>query len=1144
MAPESVLAGHRLLLVIYVLFVLAVPFVSLLVQPVNSPRVYERDFLLSLRESAVVVSSCYSGENTFCDSPFIARAAVDLCALSDCCRKRRKRNRRRGKRGGLSVRRRRASALAAGPDRLVGLSADHINSARASSCQQDINSSCASSCQLDARFSYLVMVVPQNCELSTSIKVSRRRVEKRGANLDNLRCLEYVPSLQKRRESPDTTVKMALFNVRAISNKTFLISDLISSRDLDFFLMTETWLSDYNRDSLAEATPRDYNCLNSPRPGGRGGGIATIFKNCFKCRLLTVDKFASFEVQAFIVALIRPVICALIYRPPNYNKDFIGEFSEFLSSMITCCDSLIILGDFNIHICCPEKPLVQDFLLLLDSFNLMQSVDGATHKQGHTLDLVLSRGVPVGELTIENMGLSDHFVIMFNVTFVGLRSDPVPVGRRVRTINAASASKFSDQYKALIPVIKNNPSTQGIEELVSDFNMGCNHILDSIAPWKQVKSKTVSQPWLNVDSRVLRQKWRQAERRWKKDRLQVSYEILRECMVSYQQFVKAAKAQHFSHLIAKNQHNPKILFSVINTIIHPVCPTVFVNSERACESFLQFFTDKIAAIRASISSGIQAHSQVHLFPDSLTFGQLSVFEPVTTSDLFEIAKHLKPAYCSLDIIPPRLLIQVWDAVGPTISAVVNQSLVEGQVPSYFKDARVQPLLKKTSLDQETLNNYRPISKVPFLAKMLEKVVLNQLSTFLNNNNIFDKFQSGFRPQHSTETALLKVTNDLLLSVDSGNCAALVLLDLSAAFDTVDHGILLERLRLWVGIRGIALSWFTSYLQGRTFVVEIGNSISSTRSITSGVPQGSCLGPVLFSLYMLPLGLICQRHGVAYHCYADDTQLYLPLKLNDISKWSALLDCLNEIKLWMASNFLQLNESKFEVLILGPPKSGNQIALDLGPLASNVNTQVRNLGVIFDSEMKFDKQVNAVVKGSFFQLRGIAKLKGVLSSKDMEAVIHAFITSRLDYCNSLYLGLPKKLLSRLQLVQNAAARLLTGTRKWSSISPVLASLHWLPVEYRVQFKVLLMVFKGLHGLVPVYISSLLQQHVATRPLRSSQSFTLNVPRARLKTKGDRAFEVAAPRLWNTLPLYIRSCDSIEGFKSRLKTYLFSAAFNCS
>ncbi len=135
---------------------------------------------------------------------------------------------------------------------------------------------------------------------------------------------------------------------------------------------------------------------------------------------------------------------------------------------------------------------------------------------------------------------------------------------------------------------------------------------------------------------------------------------------------------------------------------------------------------------------------------------------------------------------------------------------------------MQPLLKKPTLDSSVLDNYRPISKLPFLAKLLEKVVLNQLSTFLNGNNLFYKFQSGFRSQHSTETALLKVSNDLLLSVDAGNCAVLVLLDLSAAFDTVDHAILLDRLQEWGGIEGIVLEWFSSYLHGRSFAVELGS----------------------------------------------------------------------------------------------------------------------------------------------------------------------------------------------------------------------------------------------------------------------------------------------------------------------------------
>ena len=528
-------------------------------------------------------------------------------------------------------------------------------------------------------------------------------------------------------------------------------------------------------------------------------------------------------------------------------------------------------------------------------------------------------------------------------------------------------------------------------------------------------------------------------------------------------------------------------------------------------------------------------------PNRAGMTTMSKFIPINCKTLEKIMSRLKPSTCALDVLPTSFLKNIFSCLADELIQIINTSLSSGVFPETLKSAVIKPLLKKNGLDPLVLNNYRPISELSNIGKAIEIVAHEQISDHLTQNDLFDDFQSGFRPLHSTETALIKVLNDIRINTDSGKISVLVLLDLSAAFDTVDHDILIDRLKTWVGLSDTALNWFRSYLENRNYYVSIGNFVSNNIKMSCGVPQGSILGPLLFNLYMLPLGQVIKKNKIAYHSYADDTQIYIALSPNDYSPIDNLCNCIEQINAWMTQNFLQLNKDKTEIIVFGAPDQRSKVNAKLASLSLQTKNQVRNLGVILDSDLNFNSHINSITKSAYYHLKNIARMRGFMSKHDLEKLIHAFVSSRLDYCNGLLTGLSKGAVRKLQLIQNAAARVLTKTKKFEHITPILKSLHWLPVSQRIEFKVLLITYKSQNGLGPKYISDLLPPYIPARPLRSAATNQLIVQRVKTK-HGAAAFSHAAACSWNKLPEEIKQAQTVQIFKSKLKTFMFSSSYD--
>jgi len=517
------------------------------------------------------------------------------------------------------------------------------------------------------------------------------------------------------------------------------------------------------------------------------------------------------------------------------------------------------------------------------------------------------------------------------------------------------------------------------------------------------------------------------------------------------------------------------------------------------------------------------------------------FKYIIPEEIIGAINSIKSNAKGVDQIPILFLKLCLVSILPVLDHLFNFCLQNSKFPTMWKMANILPIPKVKC--PAFPKDYRPISILCVLGKALEKIVHNQVCDFLSSNNMFPQYQSGFRHMHSTSTSLIRVADDIRQAMDSKLITLLVLLDLSKAFDCVHHGLLLAKLK-FLGFSDAVSGWFESYLSNRAHRVFINEQRHSDWAfIGTGVPQGSVLGPLLFILYLidLPKTLVHCKH----HSYADDLQLYIhfPLDSFDECLLNMQSDIVNVIQFCTSHNLL-LNISKTQPIIIGTPRFLNKLnRLGLPQLTINncvipYLSSVNNLGLIFDSTLSWNDHCIKIAQKVFSTLAQLRRNFSYLPVKVRKLLITSLVFSNIDYGSVLLTDLSVVNNIRLQRLQNACVKFISGALKFDHVTPLYRDLQILKIENRRMQAVALLTWKTIKTGQPRY---LFEKYVFTsetnsRDTRSSRNM-LQTPNHRL-VKYNKSFLITSIKVWNSLKLYDLQMYSYETVKHKIYNVLLS------
>ena len=967
------------------------------------------------------------------------------------------------------------------------------------------------------------------------------------------------------------------YNCRSYLSKVEEIHNICLKLKPSVLCLTETWL-DSSTDHGANI-PDGYNIIRHDRTDEfkqkygktNGGGVAVLYRKEYKVRKLIPSEME--ETLWIEVKAKQNITIGVVYRGSYTDLLLEGENGTILEQQLNTAaeknNKVVVVGDFNCDTD-TETPDTKTKTLkeIFDSNSMCQLINKPTRidmekNKATTIDHIWT--APDANLTTDTgtvEGISDHtgLYAILNTSKV----KPQPQKIKFRCYKNYSQENFNEdlnnalQDSRLNELIESKHLNAATESWVKIF-------LDTADRHAPIREKTVNEkkqhvPWYTSElEQLLAEKSKRLQLYWLDGYLK-DLKLVKVISNKITHLKRKLKRTFYRDKIEQYDGEPKKMWKVLKEIVSIDSRPQNIEPEFLSQNRANDFNHYFATVGTTIQEKLNTKAEVERSrhqpdqtrhqntaadrdnrnPKSQTKPQTQQFsfKPESEQTIVKLIDRIKTDVAvGYDNINAKLLKESKTVIAESLTKLVNLSYETQKFPNCMKKAIVRPIHKKESTEEPS--NYRPLSILPVLSKVFERSATDQLVNFLESNNILNNIQHAYRKFHSTHTCLSEITNYLYEQLDEGNYVGIASIDLSKAFDTISHKLLLQKLSK-LGLGEHSINWCGSYLKERTQQTKFSNFLSNEETVTAGVPQGSILGPVLF---------ICFTNELPYYfsnckimSYADDSQILVSATTCKQVKHQ-LEELIKTAQTWYTENSLLINATKTEVMIVNrkAPNENLQIEVTENGIRKKIQpqTSIKVLGVHLDHQLNWNTQVQAVNKKAKLAIRKLSRVNHLVPIKTGILLYNALVASHFNYADTVWGGCGMKNKNKLQRSQNTAIKSLLGWRKRDSSENALKEVNLLTLTAKREVHEGVYTYKALNGKQPEAVTRRYKQQQSLMSNRSANRKILTIPLHKTeKYKHSPLYRTITT--WNSLPQEIRDADTQDSFKNSLQKYKHKAS----